>query len=105
MLPRLLRSLGRHDSLPEVPTIEDLTTLGYDRGVATAAIRFLLAEHAAGRMDYYRKPRHADGWYVTLETLQATAPPHEYRRELGDWAHDWITGRLDAIAGEGGQSC
>ncbi len=90
----------RREVLPTAPTIEDLTALGYERGVAIAALRHLEAEKAAGRMRYYTYLGRDGswGWYVTRETVPATAKPSEYRLELGDWVAGWIVGRDAAIA-------
>ncbi len=95
------RRNARARELPTAPTVDDLTALGYDRGVATAALRHLEAEKAAGRMRYYTYLGRGGswGWYVTRETVQATAKPSEYRVDLGDWVHMFIMGTLPEAGG------
>lgn len=105
MLSRIASALrGRDPACPEAPTVEDLTVLGYSAGVARAAIAHLLAERAAGRMRCYTYLARSGewGWHVTIEALRDSALPQDYRRDLGDWAHEWIMGRLPAPGPEGG---
>ncbi len=97
------RVARRSRELPEAPTVDELVELGYDRGVATAALRHLAAERAAGRMRCYTYLGRGGGWswYVTLETVRATAKPSDYRWDLGDWVSAWIRGTLP-VGSEGG---
>lgn len=76
----------------DAPNAQEVMALGYDFGVATAALAHLFEQEQCGTLDYYRATLTGT-WLVTIEAYQ-DRNPSEYRITLSEYMRAFVAGTL-----------